>query len=73
MTKVMDEILSRWFLDKQFRDQLRNDPAQALAGYDLTPEQQARLFRLKKRALLGKRGTAVSPPAYPPIKPSSQN
>ena len=46
----MDEILSRWFRDGQFREQLRTDPEQALAGFDLTPAQQTRLFKLKKRS-----------------------
>lgn len=47
--KAMDEILSRWFRDGQFRQQLRDDPEQALAGYDLTPAQRARLFKFKKQ------------------------
>ncbi|MCP4417899.1 MAG: hypothetical protein GY805_14840 [Chloroflexi bacterium] len=51
---VMDEILSRFFLDGQFREQLRNNPEQTLATYDLPPEQRKRLFKLKKRSSQGK-------------------
>ncbi len=60
-TKAMDEILSRWFLDGQFRAQLRRDPEQALSGYDLTPEQRARLFKLKRPAPQDKPETVDSP------------
>jgi hypothetical protein len=35
--KAMGEGPNRMFLDKSFRDRLRRDPQQALAGYDLTP------------------------------------
>ena len=48
-TTEMDKILSRWFLDGQFREQLRDDPSQALAGYELTSEQRERFLKLKKR------------------------
>lgn len=50
-TNGMNEILSRLFLDGEFRQQLRNDPETTLADFDLTPEQRARLFRLKKQIL----------------------
>ena len=49
-TKVMDIVLSRLYLDAQFRDLLRHDPEQALAGYDLAPHERAALSRLKVRA-----------------------
>lgn len=32
-TKDIDEILNRLFLDRQFRQQIRNDLEQALVGY----------------------------------------
>lgn len=47
-TKVIDDLLSRWFFDGEFRQALRDDPERALAGYDLTPAVRARLFKLKK-------------------------
>lgn len=47
--KSMDEILSRMILDQEFRDLLRRDPKWALAGYELTPEEQNALAKLKKR------------------------
>ena len=53
--KVMDEVLSRMFLDKDFRDLLRSDPEQALAGYDLTPTERAAFQKLKKRGARKKR------------------
>ena len=47
-TQGIDEVLSRWFRDGQFREQLRCDPQQALAEYELTAVQRARLLKLKK-------------------------
>lgn len=49
-TKEMDAVLSRMFLDGEFRRLLREDPEQALAGYNLSPIHKARLLRLKKPA-----------------------
>lgn len=46
--QVMDAILSRWFLDAKFRQQLRDDPEQALVGYNVSPAHRARLLKLKK-------------------------
>ena len=71
-TKVMDEILSRWFRDGQFREQLRHNPEQALAGYDLTREQRVRLFKLKKRVRHNKDKQADFPCSHP-NHPFSQN
>ena len=52
-TKVMDEILSRLFLDGEFRERLRADPQQALVCYgydlDLTVEEQSRISKYKRR------------------------
>jgi hypothetical protein len=47
--KIMDEVLSRLFLDKEFRQLLRHNPEHALAGYDLTPKERAALSKLRKR------------------------
>ena len=49
-TKEMDAVLSRWFMDGKFRQQLREDPEVALAGYNLSPAHRARLLNLKKPA-----------------------
>ncbi|WP_420627978.1 Os1348 family NHLP clan protein [Candidatus Leptofilum sp.] len=49
--QAIDEVLNRWFIDRQFRQQLREDPERALAGFDLTPAQRSRLFKLKKESL----------------------
>jgi hypothetical protein len=46
--KAMDEVLSRWFRDGRFREQIRRDPEGALAGYDLTPVERERWLRLKR-------------------------
>ena len=48
--KAMDVVLSRLYLDKTFRELLRHDPKAALANFDLTPEEQVRLAKLKKPA-----------------------
>ena len=39
--RARDDILERAMLDPQFRALLANDPAAALADYDLTPEERA--------------------------------
>lgn len=59
-TKALNEVLSRWFRDGQFRTQLRHDPQQALANYDLTPDQRDWFFNLKKQAVENRPETAVS-------------
>ena len=48
--KVIDEVLSRMILDKEFRDLLRHDPEHTLASYELIPEERAALYRLRKQA-----------------------
>lgn len=45
---ALNDVLNRWFRDRQFREQLRSDPEQALAPYDLSPEQRAKFLKLKK-------------------------
>ena len=44
-TKPLDDVLNRWFLDGDFRQQLRLNPEQVLADYQLTPLQRARFYR----------------------------
>jgi hypothetical protein len=39
--KVLDEVLERAMNDAAFRALLARDPAKAVAGYDLTPEERA--------------------------------
>ena len=48
--KVMDEVFIRLVRDKDFRELLRRDPEQALADYDLTPEERAAFARLSRRS-----------------------
>lgn len=48
--KEIDEILSRWLRDGEFRQQLRHNPEKVLADYELTPEQRTRLLKLKKQS-----------------------
>ena len=36
-SKAMEELIERAVSDEAFAEQLRTDPAGALAGYDLTP------------------------------------
>jgi hypothetical protein len=36
--KTIDNLLNRWFRDGQFRQLLRENPEQALAEYELSPE-----------------------------------
>jgi hypothetical protein len=66
-TKVMDEILSRLFLDGEFRERLRTDPQQALVWYgydlDLTAVEKARLSKYKRR----------TPKTPPPPKSNGQS
>ncbi len=62
-TKTMDEILTRMLLDAPFRAQLRRNPAQALAAYDLTPAERARLFKFKKRGAGRERAAVGFSPA----------
>ncbi len=48
--KVLDEVLERAMNDAAFRALLARDPAKALAGYDLTPEERAAFQRGSARA-----------------------
>lgn len=50
-TKNLDALLNRWFIDRQFRQLLRENPEQALAEYELSPAHRARLFKVKKYGL----------------------
>ena len=58
-TEAIDEVLSRWFRDGNFRKQLRRDPERALVNYDLTPDQREWFFNLKERAAEDESDTAV--------------
>ena len=58
-TKAIDEVLSRWFRDGKFRTQVRNNPEQALANYDLTLNQREWFLSLKKQAAENEPETVV--------------
>jgi len=42
-SKAMEELIERAVSDEAFAEQLRTDPAGALAGYDLTEDEKAAL------------------------------
>ena len=69
--KAMNDILTRLFLDKPFRERLRTEPEQALDGYELTQVERARLFKLKRRLPLPQPNEAPSP--VDPNRPFSLN
>jgi len=48
--QARDDILDRALNDPQFRALLARDPAAALAGYDLTPEERAAFATGEARA-----------------------
>lgn len=48
--QAVDSVLERAMNDAAFRAQLARDPAKALAGYDLTPEERAAFQRGRARA-----------------------
>lgn len=47
--KVMDQILNRWYLDSEFRDQMDQDPILALATYDLIDVEYQKISRLSRK------------------------
>ena len=42
-SKAMEELIERAVSDEAFAEQLRTDPAGALAGYDLTEDEKGAL------------------------------
>lgn len=49
-SKIVDELFNRLMCDQAFRELLRRDPEQALAGYDLTPTERAKFAIFRKRS-----------------------
>ncbi len=47
--KAKDAVFSRWLLDSKFRTLLDNTPEIALAGYDLTIQEQETLLKVLRR------------------------
>jgi hypothetical protein len=43
MSEALNQVIERASTDEAFRARLQSDPAGALAGYDLTPEERAAL------------------------------
>ena len=43
MSDALNQVIERASTDEGFRSQLQSDPAGALAGYNLTPEERAAL------------------------------
>jgi hypothetical protein len=50
--KVIDQIYNRWLLDGEFRSQMDENPAQALASYDLTDKEWVQMSRLSRKVRL---------------------
>ncbi len=50
-TQTLDNFLSRWFHDSEFRQLLRESPEEALADYELSPAHRARLLNVRKYGL----------------------
>ncbi|HZS02812.1 MAG TPA: Os1348 family NHLP clan protein [Chloroflexota bacterium] len=44
MSETLRQVIERASTDAAFRARLQSDPASALAGYDLTPEETAALL-----------------------------
>jgi hypothetical protein len=69
MSDALTKLLERASTDTSFRSQLESDPASALAGYDLTPEERSAVLsgdsgRLESLGL-DARVTKVDNPAQP--------
>ncbi len=43
MSEALNQVIERASTDQGFRSRLQSDPAGALAGYDLTPEERVAL------------------------------
>ena len=43
MSEALNQVLERASTDEAFRTRLQSDPTNALAGYDLTPDERAAL------------------------------
>ena len=41
MSEALNKVIERASTDAAFRSRLQSDPASALAGYDLTPDERA--------------------------------
>jgi hypothetical protein len=69
MSESLHQVIERASVDASFRAQLQDDPASALAGYDLTPAERAAVTRgdLGQIGALGldARVTKVDNPAQP--------
>jgi hypothetical protein len=49
----LQKILDRASMDASFRTQLADDPAAALAGYELSADERAELQRKAREMMLG--------------------
>ncbi|HEY7063201.1 MAG TPA: Os1348 family NHLP clan protein [Chloroflexota bacterium] len=69
MSEALNKVIERASTDTTFRSRLQSDPASALAGYDLTPDERAAVMsgdsgRMESLGL-DARVTKVDNPAQP--------
>ena len=69
MSEALNKVIERASTDATFRARLQSDPASALAGYDLTPDERAAVMsgdtgRMESLGL-DARVTKVDNPAQP--------
>ncbi len=67
MSEALNQVIERASTDEGFRSRLQSDPAGALAGYDLTPEERAALLRGDPRPLRPLRVERHSPLGQDPM------
>jgi hypothetical protein len=69
MSEALNKLIERASTDASFRSRLESDPANALAGYDLTPEERSAVLSGDSGRLgalgLDTRVTKVDNPAQP--------
>jgi hypothetical protein len=69
MSEALNKLIERASADAAFRSRLESDPASALAGYDLTPEERSAVLSGDSGRLealgLDARVTKVDNPAQP--------
>jgi hypothetical protein len=69
MSEALNQVIERASTDAAFRSRLQSDPASALAGYDLTPDERAAVMSGDAGRIgalgLDSRVTKVDNPAQP--------
>ncbi len=52
MSKAIDEILTRWFQDDAFRQQLKQNPQEALKEYSLTAAERRMFLKMDHKPIV---------------------